>query len=316
MAQELAHVSYMLTEAEHVAQTGADFGFITSPLADPWNLAIFAAGAIFILALVYAGHHVPFLRDRVRHFRGRARSYQDFIGLILRLSLGVALIGAGNQNALLSPGVTDQPAFASLQIALGFLMIAGLALTPVTLGALALSIGALILHPELFFNLEIITGLFALMILGQSKPGLDDLLGLPMLAWPEKMKAWVPFLLRLGLGSSLVIMAITDKILNPHLFGFIIEHHGLIDLLPLSAGMWVLSAAITEIVLGACLLIGYQTRIVSAITLFVLSLSFFYFGEAVFAHVTIFGTLFVLMITGSGTMSLDDRYAKQRNRPA
>jgi uncharacterized membrane protein YphA (DoxX/SURF4 family) len=314
MSKELAHVSYMLSEAEHAAQTGADFHFLAAPFTDPWNLALFAAGLAFVAALVLAGHRVPFIRDRVRFFRGRARSYQDFIGLILRLSLGVALIGAGHQNALLSPGITDQPAFASLQIALGFLMIAGLALTPVMLGALALALGGLILHPELFFNLEIITGLMALLILGQSKPGLDDLLGLPTFVFPEHIKAWAPVLLRVGLGSSLLIMAVLDKVLNPHLFGFVVEQHGLLDLIPLSAGMWVLSAALTEIILGLCLILGFQIRIVSVITLFILSLSFFYFGEAVFAHVTIFGTLFVLMITGAGPTSLDDHYAKRRTR--
>jgi uncharacterized membrane protein YphA (DoxX/SURF4 family) len=314
MTERLAHVSYVLSEQDMVAYSGQDHGFVAEPFLDVWNLAIFAASLAFIGAVIFAGHKIPFLRDRVRYFRGRARSYQEFIPWILRFSLGVALIGAGSQSTLISPAIHDQPAFATFQLVLGFLLIAGLALTPVTLCALALAVGALIMHPELLNNLEIISALLAVFLLGQAKPGVDDLFGLPMLNFKEEVKRWIPFILRLGLGSSLVIMAVAEKMLNPHLFGMVVETYGLTHYLPLTSGMWVVSAALVELTLGLALLAGFQTRVVSVVTFMVLSLSFFLFGEEVYAHVTIFGTLFVLMVTGGGTWSIDEIYAKRRQR--
>lgn len=314
MAERLAHVSYVLTEQEQSGFSGADYAFLSEPFLDPWNWAIFAAAAAFTGALIFAGHKVPFLRDRVRFFRGRTRSYQEFIPWILRFSLGVALVGAGSQQTLISPAVHDQPAFATLQLMLGFLLIAGFALTPATLCALALSIGALILHPELLDNLEVIAALIAFFLLGQAKPGLDDLLGIPMFTFPEKVRAWIPLILRLGLGTSLILMAVVDKLLNPHLFGAVVEQYGLTSYIPLSTGMWVASATLLELALGLALLLGIQTRVVSVVTFFVLSLSFFFFGEDVYAHVTIFGTLFVLIVTGGGALSIDDYYAKRRQQ--
>lgn len=314
MAVQLAHVTYVLTEQQLVANQGADYAFVGQPFRDPLNLALFAATFAFIGALIFAGNKVPAIRDRVRYFRGRARSYQDFIPWILRVCLGIALVGAGSQQTLMSPAVHNQPGFATLQIVLGFLIVTGLALTPALLGALALAIGALILHPTLVDNLEIITGLIAVLLLGQAKPGLDDLMGIPMRSFPEDWRRFVPFLLRFGLGASLVIMAITEKLMNPHLFGTVVETYGLTHVLPLSVGMWVVSAGLVELVLGLSLLLGIQTRIMSAVAFVILSLSFFYFGEDVYAHVTIFGTLFVLLLTGSGAWSLDNLYATRRQR--
>lgn len=314
MVERLAHASYLLSEQDQIAYGGADYAFVASPFTDIWNLALFASVAAFIAALIFAGHKIPAVRERVRYFRGRARSYQEFIPWILRFSLGVALVGAGSEQALISPAVANQPAFASAQIVLGFLLIAGLALTPATLAALALAIGALVLHPELVDNLEVIAALIAFLLLGQAKPGVDDLLGLAMHTFSDNVKKWIPLILRVGLGLSLVTMAVTDKLMNPHIFGAIVEQFNLTTYLPLSTGMWVVSATLVELVLGLALLLGVQTRIMSAITFLILSLSFFFFGEEVYAHVTIFGTLFVLVVTGGGALSIDNYYVKRRQR--
>lgn len=312
MSTRLAHVSYVLSEQEQVANSGSDFAFIASPLTDIWNLAVFGAVIAFITAIVFASHKLPAIKDRIRFFRGRARTYQEFIPLILRFSLGIALIGAGSQQTLLTPSVPNQPAFATIQMMLGFLLIIGLAVTPATLCALALAAGALFLHPELINNLEIIAALIALLLLGQPKPGADDLIGISMYNFKDTCKRYVPLILRLGLGIALLVMAIHEKFMNPHLFGTVVEQYGLTTYLPLSTGMWVVSATLTELVLGLALVLGLQTRVISVITFSVLGLLFFIFGEEVYAHVTIFGTLAVLIITGGGALSLDNLYAKRR----
>lgn len=312
-AARLAHISYVLSEQDQIAYSGADYGFVASPLSDAWNVALFAAVLAFIAALIFAAHKVHAIRDRIRFFRGRVRTYQDFIPIILRFSLGVALIGAGSQHALLSPAV-HQPGFGGLQLILGFLLITGFLLTPAMLCTLALCIGALIMHPTLMNNLEIVASTITLLLLGQAKPGIDDLLGMGVHGFPEKLRRIIPLILRMGLGFSLVLMAITEKLMNPHLFGAVVEQYGLISYLPLTTSMWVLSAILIELGLGIALMLGLQTRIVSALTFIVLSLSFFIFQEEVYAHVTVFGALAALIILGGGSWSIDEIYAKRRQR--
>jgi uncharacterized membrane protein YphA (DoxX/SURF4 family) len=128
---------------------------------------------------------------------------------------------------------------------------------------------------------------------------------MPNYSVSEQLREYVPLALRLGLGLSLVIMAIGDKFLNPHLFGYVVENYGLVQASPFSAGMWVASATIIELILGLAIILGFQTRIASLLTFIVLSIFFFVFKEEVYAHVTLFGCLFALLITGSGSLSLD-----------
>lgn len=307
-------MSYTLSEQELAAYSGQDFTFIFKPFTDGWNLAIFGATLAFIAALVFAGHKLPVIKERVRYFRGRARTYQEFIPWILRFSLGMTLIGAGSHDTLFSELAVGQPIIAGFQIILGLLLIAGLALTPVTVCALALACGALLLHPELFQNFEIITALIAFFLLGQAKPGVDDLIGLTMHDFGEKIRRFIPLILRLGLSLSLFYLAISLQITNPHIFGAIVEHFGITDYIPLSTEMWVVSVALAELVLGLLLLLGLHTRIISAIAFMCLSGTYFIFGDEIYAHVTVFGTLFVLMVTGGGILSLDNHYAQLRQR--
>ncbi len=315
MSERLAHVDYVLSEAEQLELKGSDFVFISSPLFDIWNLVTIALAILLAAACVYAARTVGWLRDRIRYFRGRTRSYQEYIPLLLRFSLAIALINAGSQQALVSPAIAGDTMLSTAQIILGFLIMIGFALSPAVLAALGLCVITLIVNPQLINNLEIISTVLALLLLGQAKPGVDDLLGIPAHNLGEKYRNWVPLILRLGLGVALIHMAITEKFFNPHLFGTVIEQYQLTSYLPFTTGMWVMSGALIELVLGLALVMGWQTRMVSVITFFVLSLSFVLFKDEVYAHASIFGTLSVLLITGGGLWSLDNHYAKLRQQP-
>jgi uncharacterized membrane protein YphA (DoxX/SURF4 family) len=54
------------------------------------------------------------------------------------------------------------------------------------------------------------------------------------------------------------------------------------------------------------LFLGFKTRLISVIAFVVLSLSFFYFGEEVYSHVTLFSVLSVLFVTGGGKLIIDN----------
>ena len=62
------------------------------------------------------------------------------------------------------------------------------------------------------------------------------------------------------------------------------------------------------------LLVGLKTRLAAVAALFILSLSFFYFGEDVTSHVTLFGTLSAVFILGAGPLGVDKRHADNENQ--
>ena len=68
--------------------------------------------------------------------------------------------------------------------------------------------------------------------------------------------------------------------------------------IPVSGAMWVLSAGIIELAVGLLLIIGFRPRLVSAVAFLVLTASFFFFKEAVYSHITLFGTLSVVFASG------------------
>jgi len=103
----------------------------------------------------------------------------------------------------------------------------------------------------------------------------------------------------------MMFLVLYEKFLNPHWSRLVVENYHLTSIIPVSPAMWVLSAGLIEFMIGFMLFIGLKTRIVAAITFFVLSLSFFYFNEAVYSHITFFITLSIIFITGGGKFSID-----------
>lgn len=313
MSKLLAHVSYVVPENVRHEATGADIQFLTEPLSHPANIVILMASILAVVAFHLAESKVPRLNAMVKYFRGRGRTYQEFLPLILRSAVGITLIGAGVSNHLITPAVQGNDILNFIQVVLGFLLVTGFLITPAAFFTLAFSIFAMMVHPTLIESLEVPATMLALIIIGQSKPGFDDLLGLPMMDFPEKLKKYTSPVLRLGLGLSMIIMAIHDKFLNPHLFGYVAEN-SLTPLLGLSPQMLTLSAGLTEFAVGLAILVGCHTRFASAIGFLILSFTFFVFQEEVFAHVTLFAVLAVLIIQGAGPLSIDSWYAERKRQ--
>ena len=99
--------------------------------------------------------------------------------------------------------------------------------------------------------------------------------------------------------------------MNPHASELVVQKYNLTSAIAVSPEMWVFSVGIIELVVGLFLLIGFKTRLTSAIAFAVLVVTFFYFKEDIFSHVTLFGSLSVLFITGGGIWSVD-RYLEKK----
>jgi len=233
------------------------------------------------------------------------KTYHEFIPWIARLSLGIALIGSGVHETLISPVVAGTPVLSIVQIALGFFLMAGFLVGPSALVALMLFFGALTQDSYLLGSLDFLGLVFVLLIFDARRPGVDEIVGIPDFAQIQELQKYLPTILRVSIGSAMIYLAVWEKILNPNLSLHVVDVASLTSIVPVSGMMWVFSMGMIELLIGLLLIIGWKTRLTAVITLMVLSLSFFYFGEEVASHITLFGILSLAFILGAGPFAID-----------
>lgn len=302
----LAHVGYVVSLEEIDSHSGTDTSFLLNALSDPYNIILALIVLAFFVLLYWIAHHNYFIEHYCHKIVTKLESYQEFIPWILRLSLGIALIGAGSAHSLISPLLPEMTGFALMQVVLGFMMLSGFMLTPVVLFTVILFLYALSQDVYLIGNIEFLFGSIALLVLGNDRPGLDDIFMIPNHAI-ESLKKYVPLIIRIGLGGAMIYLALFEKLFNPHISELVVTKFNLTSAIAVSPEMWVFSAGLIELLVGLFLFIGYHTRLTSAIAFVVVTTTFFYFKEDVYSHVTLFGMLSVLFITGGGAMSVDGR---------
>ena len=310
---QLAHVEYVLTKDEALQSSGMDVPFLLEPLLTPANMSLMLLTAFLVVFGITAAARNGAFKKFLRGFRSRAKASEEFLPLIARLSLGSALIGAGATGVLISPVLVGfEGVVAVLELVTGFCLVAGFLTGPAASMSLIFFGAALARDSYLVGNLDFLALALAFFVLGSSRPGVDDLLGVKFLSPIKKLQPYVPLILRLGVGVSMIFLAIYEKFLNPHTAALVVERYHLTDLVSVSASMWVLSAGVIELVVGLMLMCGWRTRFASMLALAVLTSTFFFFQEPVFAHVTLFGILSMILITGGGAVSLDAYVASKR----
>lgn len=302
-----AHVRYLVNKDEFEKVSGMDISFLAEAIRDPQNILVVFLTLVAFIALYLLETNIPFIKNRITAIYKRADGYSIFTPWIMRLSIGIALIGAGVGEFLISPALPNYPELSFIQIVLGFLFISGFMVVPASIVTIGLYFTAFSQDWYTLGNMEFLTLALSLLILDNEKPGIDDLVNLPKISPLRSLKKFVPLVLRIGIGASFIILALYEKILNPRASEIIVTNFNLMNVIPVSAGMWILSAGIIEFIIGVLLIVGLYTRLTSAIAFIVLSLSFFYFGEEVSSHIMLFGTLAVLFITSGGAFSLDSK---------
>jgi len=300
-----AHVRYLVDEETADQFSGTNFDFLLSAISDPKNVALMIWTVAAVIIVILACTRIQILKDKLKAISEKADSYLIFTPWMLRLALGIALIGSGTSMNLISPALYGYSGFGTIQILIGFLIMAGFLVIPAVIAAVGVYIYALFQDVYILGNLDFLAVAIALLVLDNERPGLDDLFGMPKISPFSEFKKFVPLILRIGIGGAMIYLALYEKIFNPNLSELIVRGFDLQSVVPVSVEMWILSAGLIEFAIGLLLIIGMFTRIVSAIAFIVLSLSFFYFGEDVASHITLFGILAVLFITEGGKVSID-----------
>ena len=315
-----AHVDYVTEPGE----PGSAADLFAAIASSPASLGVLAVGALVTVG-VAAGYlrFARSLRD-VEVARATLRSYRPYLPWMLRLAVGLPLVGAGFAGYLFSPSV---PADARiLQVGIGFLLLFGLGTRLVAAAGLAAYVAALATTgTALLLASEYVAGFLAIVLVGPGQPSADMLIRRLVrtdgtiasrfrgLATPQELLARlgvgsgvVPVALRVFLGLNFLYLGVVQKWLQPAEAMAVVAKYDLTAVVPVSPELWVFGAGLVEAGVGLAFLAGLFTRGTAAVAFVMLTTTLFGLpDDPVLAHITLFGLTSALMVTGAGRYSLD-----------
>jgi uncharacterized membrane protein YphA (DoxX/SURF4 family) len=306
--------------------------------SDPLALAMLGGGGLAVVAAVVGYLRVLPFRTDFAVLRGTLRSYDDLLPWLARLAIGLPMVGAGFTGYLFSPVATAEflglplAAVRLFGIGIGFLLVFGFATRLAAgIGLVGYLVG-LLLSPALLLALEFVPGLIAVMLLGGGRPSADHVFSRladadgtfyreidpvretlhPVGDRLSKLTHLVPVVVRVGIGASFVYLGVVQKLFQPGQALAVVAKYNLTAVVPVSPELWVVGAALTETALGIALALGLFTRAGCGVAIFMFTTTLFGLpDDPVMAHVSLFGLVSVLIITGAGSYSLDQRIAER-----
>lgn len=303
-----AHVGYVLTEEQLTETSGRGDLFLTSVFTEPANIVLMLIGVAVLGMLLWLARRWQLSKKMM----SRLPDYAPLFPWMARLSLGIMFIGAGAGGVLLNPAFPTRTFVSSAELLVGFLLLAGFLTAPAAIAAIFFWFFAFLENRYALGSLEVPALALFLLASTNERPGIDDLLRLPFIPALPKLRTYAVTILRVGIGFAMIYLAIVEKFLNPFTSKAVVDMYQLTQVIHVSEKMWVLSAGMTELAVGLCLLIGFRTRTFAAIAFLVLTGSFFFFQEEVYAHITLFGVLSILFVAGGGAWSVDRKLSEDK----
>ncbi|MFC7165484.1 DoxX family protein [Halospeciosus flavus] len=300
--------------------------FLWDVVSEPLNAALLGGGAFAVLVVVLGYLRFrPFQRD-FEALRDALSEYEQYLPWMLRLAIGLPLIGAGFAGYFFAPNI---PAPTKVfQVLVGFLLLFGLGTRVVAFVGLLGYLVGLVVEPYLLIASEFVGGFLGIMLLGSGRPSADHLLqrvaDAPGTSYGridplhslvsrfnraiDPYEPYAATVVRVGLGFNFAYLGVVEKLLQPGRALQVVEKYDLTQVVPVDPGMWVIGAGLTELAIGVFLLLGLFTRGVSAVAFIVLTTTLFGLpDDPVLAHVSLFGLASMLFVTGSGPLALDNR---------
>lgn len=328
-----AHVDYVTEEPGDPMNAVA---FLTEVLSDPLNAALFVGSGVAVVAGAAAYLWVrPTILDIVV-LREKLAGYGDLIPWMLRLAIGLPLVGAGFQGYFFAPTLTfdtaANPFLRVLFIGIGFCVLFGIATRIVSAtGLLTFAWVLVAVDPGVVIAMEYVPVFLALVVLGGGRPSADDML-LEVASTPETyygrvdpvhhLKAfldetmaparrYVPLILRVGMGVTFVYLGLIQKLADPASGLLVVEKYDLTSVVPVDPGLWVVGAGVTEIAVGVALVAGFFTRGAAAVSFVLFTTTLFGLpDDPVLAHVALFGMASAVFTLGSGPFSFDQWFGR------
>lgn len=327
-----AHTDYVVSR--HGGPRDA-VAFLVGVLAEPSNLLLLAGGSLLAGATVALHRRSGAVERDVAVLRRALSGYRPLVPWMLRLGIGLPLVGAGVARYFVSPLVPLAALPAPPAATRLFLLGAGFALL---LGAATRVVAALVLtayaaaagvvSADLLLASEYVGALLALVLLGGSRPSADHLLARltrdpdtaacrldPLCDLRERVAAalaphrrYAVSAVRVALGVTFIHLGLANKLLAPAEALAVVSKYHLAQAIPVSPGLWVVGAGLAEVALGVALVAGLYTRATAGVAFVVLTLTLFTLpDDPVLAHVSLFALSSTLVVTGGGPLSLDRR---------
>lgn len=326
-----AHVEYVTPGGDPIPV----LPWLIDALTTPFILAVLIGGFLSTIAALAAYLYIrPFPAD-IAAFRNAMTDYEDLLAWLLRLSMGMPMIAAGFQGYLFSPAV-ELPYPTALRlfgISVGFFLLFGLATRVTAVWALAVYLVALPSHPQLLLAFEFVPGLIAVALVGSGRPSADAVISrmaddsktvysdldpfyrrvaVPFAERIEPYTQLTPIVLRVGLGIAFIYLGITQKLMRPGDALAVVEWYNLTAIVPVQPELWVIGAGLTEALVGVMLIGGAFTRGFALVGFVLFTTTLFGLpDDPVVAHISLFGLVSALLITGGGSYSVD-KWLKNR----
>lgn len=314
-----AHVDYVTEEGA----AGSPAELFRAVFTDPASLAVLGAGGVVVLALVAGYLRFASAVPDIEVARRALESYRPYLPWMLRLSVGLPLVGAGFAGYLFSPSVSASARL--LQVGIGFLLLFGLGTRIVAAVGLVAYLVALAGDSTLLLASEYVAGFLAIVAVGPGQPSADLLLRRLILTdgtFASRLRGVTtfgdlvsragidhgaaPLALRIFLGLNFVYLGASQKWLEPAQAAAVVTKYDLTAVVPVSPELWIFGAGLVEVGVGLALLTGTFTRGAAAAGFLLLSTTLFGLpDDPVLAHISLFGLSSALLVTGSGRFSLD-----------
>ncbi len=316
-----AHVDYVTDSSE----TGSPAELVEAFLNAPVSIVLLAVGGLGLVGLALGYLRFSSRIPDIAVARKTLQSYRPYLPWMLRLSIGLPLVGAGFAGYLFSPSV---PAGTRLlQVGIGFLLLFGLATRIAAAVGLFTYFGALVtVGSPLLLASEYVAGFFGILIVGPGQPSADMLLHRLAVTdgtivsrfrdrtTPQELlervgltQEMTPILIRVFLGLNFFYLGIVQKLLQPQQALAVVEQYDLTAVVPVAPELWVVGAGLTEALVGLAFILGAFTRGTAIIGFIMLTTTLFGLpNDPVLAHISLFGLTSVLMVLGAGPFSLDE----------
>ena len=308
-----AHEVYVLTPAQiQLGLQTPPFSEIATTLSFFSQFVFWGFVAALAILVVFAISVIRPLERRLDPLLARARRYASTIA---RVTIGLALLAGAYYGAIFGPELPLVGTFGAAAVAvratlaiIGVLLVLDLFTEAAALVALALFAFTAYAHGVYMLTYANYFGeIIVLLILGSRR--LSGTLAPYSFAF-----------LRVCFGISLLYASVYAKIIHNELAlqvaSLPLAGHAtsLANVFGFDPHFLVLGAAIVEVLLALFFILGIEIRFASIFLLFWLSLSLWYFGEAVCPHVILIGIPIAFMFYGYDAYSLEGRFFKRGGR--
>jgi len=281
------------------SQPAADWSFFFSPIPLALTGAVVLVTVVWrLLALRVDGPELPFLQPLGR--------LVPWIPRLLGIHLGVALLALAATGAFITPsndhleGVGGN-ALLLIEAALGIWLVTGINLRPAAGFVLALAPAlALVAGPTALGECANLAAVAAFLLVVPPGPDAHGAVR------PSRAQLRLALLLlRLGVGTALIVLAFSEKLTNPAMAIDTLERFPALDVFSLvgitvSPETFVAIAGATELLFGLLVISGAFPQVTVLVAMVPFNATLLLFGQTeMVGHLPVYGVFLALLVYGS-----------------